>query len=66
MGVIRVFLHPLVWQADPAGFKRRLDMFLSIASWHGIQTMFVMFDDCWKPEGYLGPQPAPIPGVHNS
>ena len=28
--------------------------------------MFVMFDDCWQPEGYLGPQPAPIPSVHNS
>lgn len=28
--------------------------------------MFVMFDDCWNPEGKLGVQPAPTPGVHNS
>jgi GH35 family endo-1,4-beta-xylanase len=28
--------------------------------------MLVMFDDCWNPEGHLGPQPAPIPSVHNS
>ena len=64
--VIRVFLHPLVWQHDPSKFKSRLDNFLSIATANKIKTMFVMFDDCWKPEGYLGPQPSPIPGVHNS
>jgi endo-1,4-beta-mannosidase len=64
--VIRVFLHPLVWQQDPSSFKTRVDQFLGIASSHGIKTMFAMFDDCWNPEGHLGPQPAPIEGVHNS
>jgi hypothetical protein len=28
--------------------------------------MFALFDDCWKPEGFEGKQPAPIPGIHNS
>ena len=64
--VIRVFLHPLVWHHDPAGFKGRMEKFLEVADSHKIKTMFVLFDDCWKPEGYLGPQPDPIPGVHNS
>jgi hypothetical protein len=64
--VIRVFLHPLLWQQDPAGFKERMEQFLQVADSHKIKTMFAMFDDCWNPEGHLGPQPAPIPGVHNS
>lgn len=64
--VIRVFIHPLVWQQDPIAFKTRIDTFLTIATSHGIKTMLVMFDDCWNKEGHLGPQPAPIPGVHNS
>ena len=64
--VVRVFLHPLLWMQDPAGFKSRIDQFLSIANSHKIKTMLVMFDDCWNPEGFLGPQPNPIPGVHNS
>ena len=63
--LIRVFLHYLVWQENPDLFKARLDNFLQIANSHNISTMFVLFDDCWNPEGYLGPQPAPIPGVHN-
>ncbi|MBN2308597.1 MAG: cellulase family glycosylhydrolase, partial [Candidatus Hydrogenedentes bacterium] len=25
-----------------------------------------LFDDCWNPEPHIGPQPAPVPGVHNS
>ncbi|CAF1110857.1 unnamed protein product [Rotaria sordida] len=28
--------------------------------------MFVLFDECWLPDPKLGPQPDPIPGVHNS
>ncbi len=64
--IARVFLHYLVWQQDPKAFKTRLDQFLQIADSHKVKIMFVLFDDCWNPEGYLGPQPAPIPGVHNS
>ena len=63
---VRVFLHNLVWEADPDGFKQRLSGFLDIAARHGIRPMLVFFDDCWNPGARLGPQPAPRPGVHNS
>lgn len=66
MKVVRVFTHPLLWEQDKDGFLNRMDQFLSIANSYGIKTMFALFDDCWNPEGYLGKQPEPIPGVHNS
>ncbi len=64
--VIRVFLHYLVWNHNPAAMKQRMRTFLKIASHEHIRVIFVLFDDCWKPVAHLGPQPQPIPGVHNS
>ena len=66
MNTMRVFLHDLLWQQDPAGFKQRMEAFLTIASRHHIRPMFVLFDSCWDPFPKLGPQHPPIPGVHNS
>ncbi len=66
MNTMRVFLHDLLWQQDPDGFKRRLDQFLSIAAKHKIRPMFVLFDSVWDPDAKLGKQRAPKPGVHNS
>jgi hypothetical protein len=66
MNTMRVFLHDLLWQQDSAGFKQRVDIFLSIAAKHGIRPVFVLFDSCWDPFPKLGPQRPPIPGVHNS
>jgi hypothetical protein len=66
MNTMRVFLHNLMWQQDPAGFQHRLDQFLAIASAHHIKPIFVLFDSCWDPDPALGPQRPPIPGVHNS
>ena len=65
---VRVFLQFVVWQQDPKGFKARLDQFLEIAARHRISAMPVLFDDCAFAgrEPYLGPQDAPVPGVHNS
>jgi hypothetical protein len=63
---MRVFLHSLAWQQDPAGFKQRLDTYLGLADKHHIQTMFVFFDDCWNKDPKTGLQPAPQTGVHNS
>jgi hypothetical protein len=63
---IRVYLHYLVWQQDPNGFKDRVDDFLGICARHKIRVMFVLFDDCWNGNARLGKQPAPRPGVHNS
>ena len=66
LNTIRVFLHDLVWQKDAAGFSDRIADFLSIANRHGMQVLFVLFDDCHRPDPALGVQPLPVPGVHNS
>jgi hypothetical protein len=66
MTTMRVFLHDLPWQQDPAGFRARIDRFLDIASKHHIRPLFVLFDSCWDALPKLGPQHAPTPGVHNS
>lgn len=63
---MRVYLHSIAWKQDPAGFKQRVDRYLSIAEKHGIRTILVFFDDCWNKEGKPGTQPAPQPGIHNS
>ncbi len=65
---VRVFLQYVVWKEDPDGFKRRLGEFLTIAQKHNIRVMLVPFCDCAFAgrEPYLGPQDAPVPGVHNS
>ncbi len=66
MNTARVFLHNLLWEQDAAGFKMRLDQFLSIAAAKGIRPVLVLFDSCWDPFPALGPQQEPVPGVHNS
>lgn len=66
MNTMRVFLHDLLWEQDPAGFKQRINIFLEIAAKHHIRPIFVLFDSCWDPNPKLGPQHPPIPGVHNS
>ena len=66
MNTMRVFLHNLLWEQDPQGFKQRIDTFLTIAQRHHIRPVFVLFDSCWEANPKLGPQHPPIPGVHNS
>src|SRR3984893_14665203 len=56
MNTMRVFLHDLLWQQDPDGFKKRINRFLTIASRHHIRPMFVLFDSCWDLLPRLGPQ----------
>jgi hypothetical protein len=63
---MRVFLHSAAWKQDPAGFKKRMGEFLTIAQKHHIQPMFVFFDDCWNKEPKAGKQPEPKTGIHNS
>lgn len=63
---MRVYLHHLLWTTDNAGFKKRLDQYLTISSKHGIRTIFVFFDDCWNDTYAPGKQPTPKPGIHNS
>lgn len=66
MNTMRVFLHSLAYQADPKGFKRRVDQFLTIAARHRIRPLFVFFDDCWNKVPNPGKQPERKPGIHNS
>jgi len=66
MNTMRVFLHDLLWQQDPEGFRKRVTTFLEIAHKHHIRPLFVLFDSCWDPNPKLGLQRAPRPGVHNS
>jgi hypothetical protein len=63
---VRTYLHDLTWEANPEGFKRRIEQFINISSRHGIRPILVFFDDCWNPNPRSGTQPAPKPGVHNS
>ena len=66
LNTARVFLHDLVWHQDRDGFLSRIDEFLGIAAKHRIGVMFVFFDGVWHPNPKAGPQPDPLPGVHNS
>ena len=43
---VRVYLHDLLWEADPEGFTKRIKQYLQIAEGHKIKTLFVIFDDC--------------------
>ncbi len=66
---VRIFLHDLVWQADPVAFKQRLDQFLGICHKHRQRAIVTFFTNgCYGFEGEprLGKQPDPVPGVHNS
>jgi hypothetical protein len=65
---LRTNLHSLVWLNDAAGLRDRLDRFLGIAARRGMRSLVCLFDDCGfgGAEPVYGPQPDPVPGVHNS
>ncbi len=64
---VRIFLHDMVWEADPDGFKKRIDTFLNICKNHRIKVIMTFFTNGGKFENpKLGPQPESIQGVHNS
>nr|WP_321456600.1 1,4-beta-xylanase [uncultured Cohaesibacter sp.] len=65
---VRVNLHSLIWQHDRSGLVARFDRFLTIARSCGLSVMPVLFDDCGfgGAEPVYGPQPSPLPGIHNS
>jgi hypothetical protein len=63
---VRVFVNFVVWKADPEGLKRRFAQFLELADRHKLGVMAILFDDCFKQNPKVGPQEAPVPGVHNS
>ena len=65
---IRVQLQFAVWQADPGGFRERVDKLLAIAAKHGLRVVPVLFDDlnlAGQPPR-VEKQPEPVPGEHNA
>jgi hypothetical protein len=66
MNTMRIFLHDILWQQDPQGFKKRINTFLRIASRYNIRPLFVLFDSCWDPFPHPGKQHEPAPFLHNS
>jgi hypothetical protein len=66
MNTHRVYLHDLLWEQDPEGFLKRIDLFLALCEKHGIRPMLVLFDGVWDPQPRLGPQRKPAPHRHNS
>jgi hypothetical protein len=65
---IRVQLQFAVWQADPDGFRDRVDKLLEMAAKHGLRVVPVLFDDLNRAgePPRVGPQPEPVPDEHNS
>jgi len=66
---LRVFLSYTVWENEREIFERNFETFLTLSEEAGMSVMPVLFDDCAFDGGadpVYGPQPDPIPGVHNS
>lgn len=65
---VRVFLQYLVWAEDPTGQRLHFARLLDLARRHGLSVVPCLFDDCAFSgrQPTLGPQPPPVPGVHNS
>ena len=64
---IRIFLCDIVWQDDPDGFMERLEETVRLADKHGLRILMTFFTNGGTIKNpYLGPQPQPVPGVHNS
>lgn len=65
---LRVNLHYLVWKRDRGGLLERLDWLMATADGLALRTVPCFFDDCGfgGVEPAYGPQPDPLPGVHNS
>ena len=43
LNCMRVFLHHLAWQQDPAGFKKRMEQYLAIARQKKYKNHFCFF-----------------------
>ena len=43
---LRVVLPFVVWEHDPAAFKKRLESFVGVCDERGLTVMFTFFDDC--------------------
>jgi len=65
---LRTNLPMVLYEHDAEGFTRRVNKFLRIAARNGFAVMLCPLDDCefsGQP-AQAGPQPDPVPGLHNS
>ena len=65
MNCARVVMQYVVWEDDPAYFKRTLKKFLSICDKHGVKVMPIFFDDCVfgvNTDPKIGDQGEPLKG----
>lgn len=64
---IRIFLHDVVWEADPQGFKDRINTVLGIFEERGMKAIMTFFTNGGRHGVHkLGKQPESQQGVHNS
>ena len=67
ISVVRMFLHSLLFEADPQGLLASMDAFLGIADGVGLKAGFVFFDSCWSAtNASTTVECEETPGVHNS
>jgi hypothetical protein len=66
LNALRVYLHDLVFAADPEGMLERIERFLDMAHRRGLGVAPVIFDSAWHPLPQAGRQPEPRRGVHNA
>lgn len=65
---LRTNLPMVLFEHDAEGLKKRVNQFLNVAAKHGFVVTLVFLDDCEfsGKEAKPGPQPDPIPNLHNS
>lgn len=69
---LRVVLPFVVWEHDPAAFRKRLGTFLAICDKRGLKVMICLFDDCAfgseerLKDPWHGKQPAVLEGWYAS
>lgn len=65
--VIRLFMCDIVWQNDPEGYMDRLEQTIALAHKHGLRILMTFYTNGGTIKNpYVGPQPQPVPGIHNS
>ncbi len=62
---IRIFTHDLLWQEERKGYFSRIRQFFDLCEKHRLKVIYTIFTNGGLEPSVMGPQPAPIPGVHN-
>ncbi len=62
---VRIFAHDLLWESERDAYFDNIRRFLDICEARHIRVVYNVFTNGGKEPSVMGPQPAPIPGVHN-